>query len=265
MNDLQRPWAVILGGSSGMGWASARELAQRGFHVCIVHRDRRKRESEIAQNFEELRKWGGKVLSFNKDALKSEVRQAILAELKTQEAGKARIQVLLHSIAKGNLKPMVVAPGSPEVRLTGEDFALTVHAMATSLYEWAQAIVDFQLWGPNALVLGITSEGSSRAWRNYGAVSAAKASMEAIIRSMALEYAPLGIRANLIQAGITDTPSLRMIPGHETLLAHAQQRNPMGRITQPEDIAKVVYLLTTPEAAWINGAIIPVDGGEHIS
>ncbi|HJT72820.1 MAG TPA: SDR family oxidoreductase, partial [Chitinophaga sp.] len=103
------------------------------------------------------------------------------------------------------------------------------------------------------------------AWKNYAAVSAAKAALEAISRSIALEFAPVGIRANCVQAGVTDTRSLQMIPGSEQLIEHTKKRNPFQRLTTPEDVANVVYLLCKDEAAWINGAVIPVNGGEHIS
>jgi NAD(P)-dependent dehydrogenase (short-subunit alcohol dehydrogenase family) len=77
--------------------------------------------------------------------------------------------------------------------------------------------------------------------------------------------APFGIRSNIVQAGVTDTPALRMIPGSAHLKAQARIRNPFGRLTTPEDVANAIYLLSLPESAWINGAIIRVDGGERIS
>ncbi|MGB3775063.1 MAG: SDR family oxidoreductase, partial [Leeuwenhoekiella sp.] len=86
----------------------------------------------------------------------------------------------------------------------------------------------------------------------------------AIIRSLAYELAPLGITANSIQAGVTDTESLRLIPGSEVLKEEALRMNPNGRLTLPEDVANMVYLLCKPEAQWITGAVIPVDGGEHM-
>ena len=108
-------------------------------------------------------------------------------------------------------------------------------------------------------------DSNSKALRNYAAVSAAKVTLEAITRNIALEFAPFGIKANCIQAGVTDTASLRMIPGSDRIKEHSLQRNPFNRLTLPEDVADVVYLLSKDEAAWINGTIIPVDGGEHIN
>jgi NAD(P)-dependent dehydrogenase (short-subunit alcohol dehydrogenase family) len=69
----------------------------------------------------------------------------------------------------------------------------------------------------------------------------------------------------VIQAGVTDTPALRAIPGHEQLVAQARLRNPFARLTTPRDVANAISLLCTDEAAWINGEVIRVDGGEHIS
>jgi NAD(P)-dependent dehydrogenase (short-subunit alcohol dehydrogenase family) len=84
------------------------------------------------------------------------------------------------------------------------------------------------------------------------------------VRAMALELAPYGIRSNVLQPGISDTPALRLIPGSAHMKAAARKRNPFGRLTTPEDVADVVCLLSTEEARWINGAIVRVDGGEHI-
>ncbi len=146
-----------------------------------------------------------------------------------------------------------------------EDMARTVHAMGTSLLGWTQAVHARGMFAPDARVLGFTSEGNAVAWKGYAAVSAAKAALESVSRSIATEMAHLGIRSNIIQPGVTDTPALRLIPGNAHLKAQARRRNPFGRLTTPEDVANVVYLLSLPEAGWINGALIRVDGGEHVS
>ena len=100
-------------------------------------------------------------------------------------------------------------------------------------------------------------------WENYAAVSIAKASLQSLATYMAVEFAKYGLRTNLIVAGITQTPALKKIPGNEKLAEFALIRNPLGRLTLPADIANAIYLLCTNEAAWINGAVIHVDGGEH--
>ena len=171
------------------------------------------------------------------------------------------MRVLVHSVAKGNLKPMITLD---KHSLKNDDFHLTIDAMAISLYDWTKALFEHELFATDARIISFTSEGNSKAWRNYAAVSAAKVALEAITRNIALEFAPYGIRANCIQAGVTDTASLRAIPGSDKIKEHSLLRNPFKRLTTPEDVANVVYLLCKDEAAWINGCVIPVDGGEHI-
>jgi NAD(P)-dependent dehydrogenase (short-subunit alcohol dehydrogenase family) len=96
-------------------------------------------------------------------------------------------------------------------------------------------------------------------------VAAAKVALESVARSIAVEMSPYGVGCNVVQAGVTETPALAAIPGSDHLKAQARTRNPFGRLTTPRDVANAIYLLSRDEAAWINGEVIRVDGGEHIS
>jgi NAD(P)-dependent dehydrogenase (short-subunit alcohol dehydrogenase family) len=302
-------WALILGGSSGFGLATAHQLSRHGVHLCLVHRDRKGAMARIEPEFEAIRARGVSLLTLNDDALSSERRGAILDRLAETMAGTGRVRLLLHSIAFGNLK--LLAPearredgaraalarelGVDETRLAAavdrlfaggedalaalatppeypasafleeEDFRQTVHAMGTSLVDWVQDAHRRELFAADARVIGLTSEGNEVAWKGYAAVAAAKVALESVSRAIAVEMAPHGIRANVVQAGVTDTPALRLIPGNAHLKAQARRRNPFGRLTTPEDVARVIHLLCLPEAAWINGEVIRVDGGEHVS
>lgn len=258
----QKQWAVILGGSSGMGLATARKLASEGMNICLLHRDRRQELPTIEEAFEGIRKEGVSLLAYNIDALKVEKRSLVLEGLKNEMGEAGKVKVLVHSIAKGNLKPMQSEGEEPVLKQI--DFELTLNAMALSLYGWVQSIYEMGMFSKTASVIGLTSEGSSRVWASYGAVSVAKAALEALCRSMALEFAPFGLRVNVIQAGVTDTLSMRMIPGSEKLLKEAKRRNPFKRLTRTDDIANVIFLLCRKEANWINGTILKVDGGESI-
>ncbi len=302
-------WALVLGGSSGFGLATAHELSRSGVHLCLVHRDRRGAMSRIEPEFEAMRARGVSLLTFNEDALNPECRAAILDKLAATLGSGQRVRLLLHSIAFGNLKlvaperkrdetaraALAAALGVEEARLTDavdrlfadgqdaladlatapgypatayideEDLQQTIHAMGTSLLGWVQELHRRSLFADDARVLGLTSEGNEVAWKGYAAVAAAKVALESISRAIAVEMAPYGIRSNIIQAGVTDTPALRLIPGSAQLKASARRRNPFARLTTPEDVARVVRLLCLPEAAWINGEVIRVDGGEHVS
>lgn len=254
-------WAIILGGSQGLGLATAQKLAQHGMNICVVHRTRKADLPAVEEAFAHIETNGVRLKQYNVDATNAEKRQYVMENLREALGETGRVRSLIHSIAKGNLKPMIAAD---QPYLKHDDFALTLDAMALSLYDWTKAILDADLFAPDARIISFTSEGSTKAWKNYAAVSAAKAALEAISRAMALELAPFGIRANCIMAGVTDTASLRMIPDADTLLTLSQQRNPFARLTTPDDVANVAYLLCKDEAAWINGAVIPVNGGEHL-
>lgn len=253
-------WALILGGSSGLGLASAKKLALEGMNIIIVHRNSRSEMQEINQSFSEISANNVQFLSFNIDAGNAEKRAETLTEIKAALT-ENKIKCLVHSIAKGNLKAMV-DENQPE--LQKDDFMITLDYMAISLYEWTKAIFTQKLFANDARIIAFTSEGNSKAYKNYSAVSVAKVALEAISRNIALEFAPYGIRSNCVQAGVTDTRSLRMIPGSDKMKEAAIFKNPFKRITTPEDVANVVYLLCKDEARWINGTIIPVDGGESI-
>ncbi len=255
-------WALILGGSSGLGLATAQKLAKHGLNICIVHRNRRSELPQIEKEFSKIKLEGVELLTFNEDAFKPETRTQIIQEIADNLHGNGCIKVLVHSVAKGNLKPMVA---EEQPTLKNDDFHLTLDAMAFSLYDWTKAIFVANLFSSDARIISFTSEGNTKAWQNYAAVSAAKTALEAITRNIALEFAPFGIKANCIQAGVTDTASLRAIPGSEKIKTYTLKRNPFKRLTTPEDVANVLYLLCKDEAKWINGCIIPVDGGEHIS
>lgn len=263
MNEFQNKneWALILGGSSGLGLATAKKLAKHGMNICVIHRNSRAQQANIEKEFKEIASTGVDFASYNMDAFHPEKRTALIKDLSEEFEG-GKIKAFVHSVAKGNLKPMV---SEEQPTLQSDDFQLTIQAMGISLYDWVKALFDANLFAADARVVSFTSEGNTKAWKNYAAVSAAKVTLEAITRNIALEFAPFGIRANCIQAGVTDTASLRMIPGSDQLKEHSIKRNPFSRLTLPEDVANVVYLLSKDEAAWINGTIIKVDGGEHLS
>ncbi|WP_425237116.1 enoyl-ACP reductase FabI [Ulvibacterium sp.] len=260
-NSRNKEWALVLGGSSGLGLATAKKLALHGFNIIVVHRDRRSDLEQIGSQFEEIAAQGAQLLSYNMDVANPGKRKEVVQKVKTHLGREQKVKVLVHSIAKGSLKPMY---GEAESTLNQQDFQLTLNAMALSLYDWTKNLADQELFANDTRIISFTSEGNTKAWKGYGAVSAAKVTLEALTRNIAVEFAPMGIKANCIQAGVVETKAFQMIPGHEKLRDSAVKRNPHGRLTTPEDVANVVYLLTTEEAKWITGTVIKVDGGESL-
>ncbi|MFN3640827.1 MAG: SDR family NAD(P)-dependent oxidoreductase, partial [Flavobacterium sp.] len=105
VNEFQQQWAIILGGSSGLGLASAKKLATHGMHLCIIHRNARTELESIENEFESIRKTGVTIISYNVDALSNEKRGEMIDEFITK-MGKGHVKCLIHSIAKGSLKKM---------------------------------------------------------------------------------------------------------------------------------------------------------------
>jgi len=258
---MKNQWILILGGSSGLGLATAKKMAHHGYHIAIVHRDRRVDLEAINSHFKEITSKGVKLVNYNIDATNPSKRKDTVDRLKSTLSNSGKIKMLVHSIAKGSLKPMV---SEKENTLNQNDIKITLNAMALSLYDWTKELFEADLFVNDSRIVAFTSEGSNKAWKGYAAVSAAKATLEALIRSIALEYASKGLKANCIQAGTTETKAFTMIPNSAVLKQRALERNPNNRLTIPEDVANAVYVLSMEEAKWITGTIVKVDGGESL-
>ena len=254
------PWLLVLGASSGLGAACCREFAAHGYNVMGVHLDRRSTMPQVDALIRELEAGGQEVFFFNGNAARAEVRTRFIQEMAGILAERgAAIRVVLHSLAFGSLVPLA-APGGATIKQ--RQLEMTLDVMASSLVYWARDLVEARAIAANGRIFALTSAGTSVAMRGYGAVSMAKAALDAVIRQLALELAPLGITANSILAGATATPALARIPGHEALLETARQRNPYGRTTRPEDVARCLLELSRPGTYWMTGNTIRVDGGE---
>ena len=257
----KQPWALILGASSGFGEATAIELARAGMNIFGVHMDRRDKLPHVAGVQERIRAAGRECEFFNINAADEEKRKECVEQIRQRVADSSgTLRVLLHSLAWGSLKPLAGA----EIVANKKQIESTADIMGHSLVYWVQECLLAGLFDKGARIFAMTSSGGTRAIPEYGPVSAAKAILEAHIRQLALELAPAGITANAILAGVTDTPALRLIPGHEKIMEIARSRNPNRRLTTPEDVARSIAVLCHPATYWMTGNTIHVDGGENI-
>jgi enoyl-[acyl-carrier protein] reductase III len=112
-----------------------------------------------------------------------------------------------------------------------------------------------------ASIVGISSLGSSRVLENYVLVGTSKAALESLVRYLAVELAPRGIRVNAVSGGVVDTGALDHFPNREQMLEMGLKRTPAGRLVEAKDIADAVVFLSSPEAAMVCGHTLVVDGG----
>ena len=258
-----RRWILILGSSSGFGAASAVAFAEAGYDVLGVHLDRKATLPAAQALVEQVRGMGRLCHFFNVNAADEERRGEVLdqvAQLLRDHGGS--VQVLLHSLAFGSLVEMA----NPQAKrlLKPRQLSMTMEVMAHSLVWWSRDLVQRELMIRDGRIFSMTSFGSVVAAPAYGAVSAAKSALESHTRQLAVELGAYGIRANAVMAGVTDTPALRKIPGHEEMISEATRRNPSGRITTPQDVATALVDLARPGLHWMTGNVIKVDGGEGV-
>ena len=251
-----KSWALILGASSGIGAACAKKLAESGMNIYGIYL--RKPQSVIDELENYIKSQNVEVVFHKMNAMNDEKRLEVVNNL-----GKlGYVKTFIHSIAFGTLKPMLSK--DDHSTLNQKNIEMTINVMGSSLVYWTQDLYKANLLKKGTQIFSMTSSGGRRQWPSYGAVSMAKATLESASRQLAIELASEGIAVNTIQAGVTDTPALRKIPGNEKMIEFANKQNPSGRLTLPEDIADYVSLLSKSNNSWMTGNILRIDGGEDI-
>jgi enoyl-[acyl-carrier protein] reductase III len=161
------------------------------------------------------------------------------------------LDVLVHNAATGVIRPAL------EVEDKHWDWTLTANARA--LLSLARVAAPRMPAGSS--IVGLSSLGSTRVLENYVLVGTSKAALESLVRYLAVELAPRGIRVNAVSAGVVETGALEHFPNREQMLASAHERTPVGRLVEPDDVAGAVVFLCSPGAAMICGQTLIVDGG----
>jgi enoyl-[acyl-carrier protein] reductase III len=241
--------AFVTGGSRGIGRAIVRKLASAGCDVAIAYHTAGEEADAVCA---ELRAQGRQTLAVQADVSDPASVGEAFATFRQQFE---RVDFVVSNAAIGVLKPAL------ELNLKHWRRCLETNALALNLL--AQQAVPLMSQGGR--IMAISSLGAARAIPSYAFIGASKAALEALVRSLAQELGPSGIRVNVVSAGVVDTDALKYFPNREQLLAEFARRTPAGPTLTAEDVAGAVYLLCLPEAAMITGHTLVVDGGYCIS
>jgi enoyl-[acyl-carrier protein] reductase III len=241
--------ALVTGAARGIGRAIARKLAHAGCDVIVNYYN----SSEEAEALcEEFRALGRRAVALKASVGLPDSVDEMFAEIPKHFS---RLDIVISNAASGVLKPAM------EMTLKHWRWCMETNAFALNLL--AQRALP--LMGAGGRIIAMSSLGSVRAMPNYAFIGASKAALESLVRSLAQELGPRGVRVNAVSAGVVETDALSYFPNREELLASFKARTPAGPVLTPEDVAGAVYLLCLPEAAMINGHTLFVDGGFAIS
>jgi enoyl-[acyl-carrier protein] reductase III len=239
--NLERRSVLVTGGTRGIGKAIALRLAAEGAGRIALGYLRNDSAAEEAA--EEIRAAGAEPILVRGNV----ASERVIAEF----ASHGPYAVIVHNAATGVIKPAL--------ETEDKHWDWTLGANARALLSLARACVpDME---PGSSIVAISSLGSIRVLENYVLVGTSKAALESVVRYLAVELAPRGIRVNVVSAGVVETEALDYFPNREEMLRAGRERTPAGRLVEPDDVAGAVAYLCSPEAEMVRGHTLIVDGG----
>jgi enoyl-[acyl-carrier protein] reductase III len=230
----------VTGGSRGIGRAIALRLARDGASTVAIGYFRS--DSAAEETAEEIRALGAEPVLVRGNVTSSRVAEQVEA--------LGPLDVLVHNAATGVIRPAL--------ETEDKHWDWTLNANARALLGLVRVAAPAMPLG--ASVVALSSLGSVRVLPNYTLVGVSKAALEALVRYLAVELAPRGIRVNAVSAGVVETGALEHFPNREEMLASGAA-NPAGRLVTPDDVAGVVSFLCSPDAEMIRGQTLVIDGG----
>jgi NAD(P)-dependent dehydrogenase (short-subunit alcohol dehydrogenase family) len=241
------PVALVTGGGTGIGRATAHALSRAGYRIAVAGRRREPLEETVAELGSGLVLVGDHADEDDAARFVSRtVEQLGGLDVVVNNAGAIRRNLPVHEIVADRFDDQV------RINLRGP-FLLS------------RAALRWMIEAPPSKERSIVNVASTLAHRAFPGVapySAAKAGVIALTRSIAIEYGSYGIRCNCVCPDIIDTPLARTDRDNwEAMAVDLPARYPVGRIGQPDDVASMIVYLATPGASWVSGVVVDVDGG----
>jgi enoyl-[acyl-carrier protein] reductase III len=231
---------LVTGGSRGIGRAIALRFARDGARRVAIGYLRNDRAAE--ETAAEIEATGAEAVLVRGNVTSARVLDEV--------AALGPLEALVHNAATGVIRPAL--------EVDDKHWDWTLNANARALLQLTRAAAPNL--GAGSSIVAISSLGAQRVLENYVLVGTSKAALEALVRYLAVELAPRGVRVNAVSGGVVDTGALDHFPNREQMLAGGAA-NPVGRLVSPDDIAGVVAFLCSPDAEMIRGQTLIVDGG----
>jgi enoyl-[acyl-carrier protein] reductase III len=239
--------ALVTGGSRGIGRACALELARRGCDVALSYVSNREAAEETAQ---EIRGLGRRAVVLQGDAGAVEANVAVVDGAIAQ---LGPLRYLVCNAANGTFASVA--------DMTAADWDYTMAAHARALLLLSQRAAPSMRDAGGGAIVAISSLGARRVYDAYAAFGTAKAAIEALVRYLAVEFGPDGIRTNCVAGGVVLTDLFKAIPDWEGIAAASAERAPLRTVLDPEDIAQAAVFFLSDAAAKVTGQTLVVDAG----
>lgn len=254
MNNMKGKTLVITGATKGIGQAIAEKFAQQGVNIAFTYNSNGETAAILAQELES--KYGVKARSYPLNILEPDefkpLFEAIDADFDRVDFFVSNAMIYGRPVVGGYGKFMRLKP-----RGLNNIYTATVNAFVVGTQEAAKRMEKV---GGGAVVT-MSSTGNLVYIENYAGHGTNKAAVEAMSRYAAIELGEMNIRVNAVSGGPIDTDALKAFTNYEEVKAETVKRSALNRMGAPEDIAGAVYFLCTPEASWITGQTLIVDGG----
>ncbi len=246
MGLLDGKVAAVTGGTSGIGLATARLLASEGARVALVGRSRERGVESVRALAE-----SGFEATFHRGDVSNEgdVERVVGEILKAH----GRIDVLVNNAG--------IYRAAPLTELSVEDWDSVIATNLRGTFLMTRAVLPHMIEMGGGSIVNVSSTAGISPYAKGTAYCASKAAVVAFTRALALEVADKGVRVNAVCPGLTDTPMLRGIAPSEEAYRDFSRLVPLGRIANPEEVARVILFLTSDLSSYVTGAVYVVDGG----
>jgi enoyl-[acyl-carrier protein] reductase III len=238
---LENGSVLVTGGTRGIGKAIALRLASKGATRFALGYLRNDKAAEAAAD--EIRAAGAEPILVRGNV----ASEKVVAEF----ASHGPYAAVVHNAATGVIKPAL--------ETEDKHWDWTLNANARALLSLARACAPDMPNGSS--IVAVSSLGAQRVLENYVLVGTSKAALESVVRYLAVELSPRGIRVNAVSAGVVETEALDHFPNREQMLSAGKTRTPAGRLVEPEDVAGAVAFLCSPDADMLRGHTLIMDGG----